>query len=146
VAAGALTIRTSIIGRELWSAHGLIEWLLTRRGSTAAGFRRAVFSGVTTSVLAELIATVIREQLPLSGVWHVAGVPIAKHDLLALVRDTMRLDIDLVPDDAFIIDRSLDGTRFRNATGWQAPAWPEMIAAMASDPTPYGEIQEEYAH
>ncbi|HET8629328.1 MAG TPA: SDR family oxidoreductase [Thermomicrobiales bacterium] len=142
---GALTIRTSLIGRELSTSQGLIEWFLSRRGGAVPGFRRAIFSGLTTSALAEAIAALIREAPLLTGIWHVAAAPIAKYDLLALVRDAIRLDIELLPDERVAIDRSLDGTRFSAATGWRAPSWPEMVAALAGDPTPYGDLREDHA-
>ncbi|HEX5504842.1 MAG TPA: SDR family oxidoreductase, partial [Thermomicrobiales bacterium] len=145
VADGALTIRTSMVGRELAASQGLVEWFLGRRGGTAAGFRRAIFSGLTTGALAETIATIVREAPALTGVWHVAAAPIAKYELLALVRDAMRLDIALAPDDRVVIDRSLDGSRFSAATGWRAPAWPEMVAALAGDPTPYADLRGGHA-
>jgi dTDP-4-dehydrorhamnose reductase len=145
VGEGALTIRTSMIGRELTTSQGLIEWFLGRRGGSAAGYRRAIFSGLTTIALAETIAMLIREQSALSGVWHVAAEPIEKYTLLELVRDAMRLDIELIADDTVVIDRSLDGARFRDATGWVAAPWPAMIEEMAADPTPYDRLRGEHA-
>ncbi|HEY8291271.1 MAG TPA: SDR family oxidoreductase [Thermomicrobiales bacterium] len=145
VGEGALTIRTSMIGRELTTSQGLIEWFLSRRGGSASGFRRAIFSGLTTIALAETIAMIIREQPTLSGIWHVAAEPIAKYTLLALVRDAMHLDIELIADDTVVIDRSLDGARFHDATGWVAATWPTMIAEMAADPTPYERLRGEHA-
>jgi dTDP-4-dehydrorhamnose reductase len=145
VGEGALTIRTSMIGRELTTSQGLIEWFLSRRGGTASGFRRAIFSGLTTIALAETIATIIREQPTLSGIWHVAAEPIAKYTLLDLVRDAMHLDIELIADDTVVIDRSLDGARFHDATGWVAATWPAMIEEMAADPTPYEDLRGEHA-
>jgi dTDP-4-dehydrorhamnose reductase len=145
VGEGALTIRTSMIGRELTTSQGLIEWFLGRRGGSASGFRRANFSGLTTIARAETIAMIIREQPTLSGIWHVAAEPIAKYTLLDLVREAMRLDIELVADDTVVIDRSLDGARFRDATGWVAARWPAMIEQMAADPTPYEGLRGEHA-
>ena len=65
-----LTIRTSMIGRELSGAHGLLEWFLSQEGGRVRGFRRAVFSGFTTGALAGLLARVVGERPELSGVWH----------------------------------------------------------------------------
>ena len=42
---GCLTIRTSIIGRELETKHGLIEWFLSQEGKTVSGYKKAIFSG-----------------------------------------------------------------------------------------------------
>src|SRR4051794_7537176 len=111
---GALTIRTSMIGRELATSHGLLEWFLAKSGGSVRGFTRAVFSGPTTPVLSRAIADVIERHHDLEGLWHVSAAPIAKHDLLLLLRDAFELDLDIEPDDSVAIDRSLDSSRFRD--------------------------------
>jgi dTDP-4-dehydrorhamnose reductase len=45
--------------------------------------------------------------------------------------------VEIAEDNSFVIDRSLDSTSFRAATGYVAPDWNEMIERMALDPTPY---------
>ena len=132
-----LTLRTSIIGRELNTRSGLIEWFLSNRGGQVRGFRQAIYSGFTTQALADIIAEVIDHHLDLSGLWQVSSDPIDKYELLLQARDAFDIDVQIEPDDSLRIDRSLDSTRFRQATGFQPPLWPDMIRAMASDPTPY---------
>lgn len=127
---GCLTLRTSIIGRELRSQHGLVEWFLSNVGKTVSGYRNAIFSGLTTAALAELIADLIDRFPRLDGLWHVATKPINKFDLLTLVRDLYGVNIQIEPDDRFQCDRSLCDARFRQATGWAARPWPEMIRDM----------------
>ncbi len=144
-AEGCLTIRTSMIGRELVGAHGLVEWFLGQEGKQVRGFRRAVFSGFTTQALADIIARLITEQPQLGGVWNVAAEPINKFDLLSLVREAYRLNVEIEPDENFVCDRSLDGERFRAATGFIPPTWPEMIERMSQDTTPYGELRRIHA-
>lgn len=140
-----LTLRTSMIGRELQSSHGLIEWFLTQRGKTVRGFKRAVFSGFTTAALADVMGDIIADHPQLRGTWHVAADPINKFDLLSLVRQTYELDVEIEPDETFVCDRSLDGGRFRQATGFAPRPWPEMIKQMAQDTTPYEEIRRNHA-
>ncbi len=141
--ANCLTIRTSIIGRELAGAHGLVEWFFSQRGSTVRGFTKAVFSGWTTTALAEVLRRIIMEQAELSGLWHVAAEPINKFELLKLVRAEYELEIEIEVDETFVCDRSLDATRFRAATGLVPPTWPEMIAAMRADTTDYDELRRK---
>jgi dTDP-4-dehydrorhamnose reductase len=71
----------------------------------------------------------------------VVAPAISKFDLLTLVKQTYELAIEIKPDEDFICDRSLDGERFKAATGFQAPSWPEMIQRLRDDPTPYDEIR-----
>lgn len=144
-APGCLTIRTSIIGRELEGAHGLVEWFLSQEGSTVRGFRRAIFSGLTTIALSRVIAEIIEHHPSLDGLWQVASEPIDKHDLLTLVKRSCDLAIEIVPDEDFHCDRSLDGSRFRQTTGIDIPSWPAMIADMCNDSTPYAELRRSYA-
>jgi|SRR5215213_10194465 len=136
-----LTVRTSMIGRELAGAHGLLEWFLSQEGGRVRGFSRAVFSGFTTAALAELLARVVAERPELSGVRHAAADPINKFELLSLIKETYGLSIEIEPDETFVCDRSLDGSRFQRETGIAAPTWPEMIRRMRDDATPYGEIR-----
>jgi dTDP-4-dehydrorhamnose reductase len=54
-----LTLRTSMIGRELERSDGLLEWFLSQNGKTVRGFTRAIFSGFTTNALANIIAQIV---------------------------------------------------------------------------------------
>ncbi len=124
-----VTLRTSIIGHELQSAHGLVDWFLSQQDK-CKGYRRAIFSGLPTVELARLIRDVVIPRPELSGLYHVAAQPISKYDLLRLVADSYEKPIEITPDDAVAIDRSLDATRFQQATGYVAPSWPELIKLM----------------
>lgn len=125
----AITLRTSIIGHELGGARSLLNWFLAQQGPVK-GFTRAVFSGLPTVTLAELVRDIIVPRADLHGLYHVAAAPIAKYDLLKLVAEVYAKDIEIVPSDALVIDRSLDASRFQAATGYTAPAWPALIAQM----------------
>ena len=125
----AVTLRTSIIGHELQSAHGLVGWFLSQQGK-CNGYTRAIFSGVPTVVLAQIIRDVVIHHPELHGVYHVAAAPISKYDLLNLVAKVYGKQIEIVPDDDLVIDRSLDASRFRDATGYVVPGWDAMIELM----------------
>ncbi|MBA3638152.1 MAG: SDR family oxidoreductase [Acidobacteriota bacterium] len=133
---GALTLRTSIIGRELATSQGLVEWFLAQKG-TAPGFTEAIFSGLTTIELSRVILRVIGSHPSLEGIYHVAADPISKYDLLVLLNRAFGMGLTIESDDSVRIDRSLDGRRFRVATGYDPPTWPEMIGELAADDTPY---------
>ncbi len=139
---GCLTLRTSMVGRELETSSGLTEWFLSHRGQSVQGYRKASFSGLTTRALSAVLAQVIDRHPDLSGLYHVASTPITKHDLLCRMNDYFRAGIvvdPVDPVDNMAIDRTLDGARFRAATGVIVPGWDEMLADMANDPTPYDE-------
>lgn len=136
---GALTLRTSIIGRELFGTHGLLEWFLSNSGGTVKGFTRAIFSGLTTTELGRVIGEVAIPREDLEGIYHVASAPISKFDLLGMVNEQFGCGITIESDTEFTIDRSLDGRRFNQATGYETPAWEEMIREISEDPSPYEE-------
>ena len=131
---GVLTLRTSMIGWELGGRRqGLLEWFVAQRGSTVSGYTRAVFSGPTSPVLAGLIAELAERHPELEGMRHVGAGPIAKYDLLLALRKALALDVEIVPDDGVVIDRSLDSSEFRDTTGWRPPPWDEMVAELAAE-------------
>jgi dTDP-4-dehydrorhamnose reductase len=137
VTEGHLTIRTSIIGRELRTSNGLVEWFLANRGGSVRGFTKAIFSGVTTTMLARILAAVIEQHPGMHGLYHLAGAAISKYDLLVMLNAAIGAGVMITPDDSVVIDRSLDATRFQSATGLEPPRWPEMIAALAAESPQY---------
>lgn len=140
--ANALTIRTSIIGRELFGTGSLLEWFLSHTGGSVEGYARAVFSGLTTRALARIIADVIIADADVWGrLWHVSSKPIEKYELLKALNSALHADVTIQRDDEYRIDRSLNSDRFWAATGLSRPTWAEMIAELASDPTPYAGIR-----
>ena len=134
---GCLTLRTSIIGRELATASGLVEWFLGNQGSKVRGYTQAIYSGFSTLALARIIADVLENHPGLTGLYHVSSDPISKYDLLCLIRRAVNLPIEIEPFEEIRIDRSLDSTRFRQATGFTPPSWPEMVTRMIDDFAPY---------
>lgn len=128
-----LTIRTSMIGRELTGFSELLEWFLAQRGKAINGFTRALYSGLTTLEMAGLICRLIDDHPQLSGRYQIAGPVISKHDLLVELRTAFALDVGIIPEEKFHCDRTLQSQKFKQATGITIPAWPEMIANLAGD-------------
>jgi dTDP-4-dehydrorhamnose reductase len=138
----SITLRTSIIGRELKTRLGLIEWFLSQKdGDTIRGYKHAIFSGFTTDELSRIIMNNIIPSPELTGLYHVSSDSINKYDLLQIANQAFGRKINILPDEDFFIDRSLDSTRFRQATGYKPPSWPEMIQEMAKDSHFYNQIK-----
>lgn len=125
----AITLRTSTIGHELQSAYGLLEWFLSQQGS-CKGFNRAIFSGLPNTEFARVVRDVVIPRPELHGLYHVGAEPIGKYELLRLIAKTYAKQIEIVRDDEFSIDRSLNSARFNQETGYKPAAWPELIQAM----------------
>lgn len=124
-----LTIRTSIIGHELRGKLGLIEWFLAQKEGVR-GFTRAIFSGFPTVSFAGIIREFLLDDSRISGCYHISSSPISKYDLLKLVAEQYGKEIDIIPDDSFVMDRSLDSVAFRKITGFAPPTWPNLVAEM----------------
>ena len=125
----AITLRTSTIGHELETTYGLLEWFLSQE-SSCKGFNQAIFSGLPNTVFAQIVRDIVIPRADLSGLYHVGAAPIGKYDLLRLIADVYGKSIDVIRDDGFVIDRSLDSTRFYKATGYEAPTWPTLVQSM----------------
>jgi dTDP-4-dehydrorhamnose reductase len=116
---GHLTVRTSFVGREIFTAHGLLEWFLSQRG-VVRGYRRVFWSGVTTVVLSRVLL-LLGSRCDVSGILHVASERIDKCSLLHLLAEAYyRRDVEVVPVDEPALDRSLDASRSR-AIGIEVP-------------------------
>jgi dTDP-4-dehydrorhamnose reductase len=133
----ALTLRTSIIGRELMEHRSLLDWFLSQKQKTLRGYRRVIYSGLTTNYLAGLVGTIIEKHPGLNGLYQAASEPITKYDLLCLVREAYGLTVEIEPDDVEVSDRSMRGDRLRGAIAYTCPSWPELTRQLAEDNTPY---------
>lgn len=137
MAENALTLRTSIIGRELFHFQSLLEWFLAQDHARVRGFQRAMYSGTTTRELAAVVGDVIKNHPRLTGLYQVTGPAVSKYELLALLRDAYALDVEIIPDNELVCDRSMNGEKFYAATGHVSPGWLELATELASDETPY---------
>jgi dTDP-4-dehydrorhamnose reductase len=137
----AITLRTSIIGQEIKSRLGLIEWFLAQTG-TIQGYQKAMYSGFTTDELSRIILEHVIPNPELQGVYHVSSEPISKFALLRLAKQAYGKEIEILPEDRFQCDRTLDSTRFRKAAGYVPPPWAEMIRDLASDAAFYERLRK----
>lgn len=126
-----ITLRTSIIGFELSRKSSLLEWFLAQPGPVK-GFRKAIFSGFTTVELSRIIDRLAHEFPRAHGLYQVSSDPIDKYTLLNLIRDRFGLKTEIVPDEDFVCDRSLDSSRFRTEFGYTPPSWDEQISELAA--------------
>lgn len=125
----AVTLRTSLIGHELSSQFSLVDWFLSQEGSTK-GYTQAIFSGLPTIEMSRVIHDHVLPHPELHGLYQVATEAIDKHTLLHIIANAYGKDIAIQPDDRVRINRSLNGERFQQATGYTPPPWPQLIAQM----------------
>jgi len=127
----SISIRTSIIGHELQGCSGLLSWFLSQQKSCKC-FSNAIFSGLPSVVLAQIVRDVIIPRPDLFGIYHIASNPISKCNLLRLIADVYGKEIEILPDKKISINRSLSAERFRIATGYTPPDWQSLVKLMHS--------------
>jgi dTDP-4-dehydrorhamnose reductase len=127
-----VTLRTSIIGHELGTHYGLVEWFLQQTG-TVKGYTGAIFSGFPTVELADIIAQHVIPKPELRGLYHVSSDPISKFDLLKMIAGQYGIETGIEPYAEFIANRSLDSRRFLEATGYASPSWERLVQRMHTD-------------
>jgi dTDP-4-dehydrorhamnose reductase len=124
-----LTLRTSIIGRELSRHNSLLDWFLAQSG-TIKGYKNAIFSGFTTIELARIIEMMILKFPEASGTYNVSSEPINKYDLLKMISEVLNHNIEIVVDEAFFCNRSLSSELFRKSFNYTPPSWLSMISEL----------------
>jgi len=133
----ALTLRTSIIGRELFSDISLVDWFLSQEGKTVKGYEKAIYTGFTSVVFCNEISRIIKSFFDLKGLYHVSSDPISKYDLLKIIKEIYSLNIEIQRDSSFVCDRSLNSEKYRKATSFFPIGWKEMVKAMRDDEFQY---------
>lgn len=126
---GHVTIRTSIIGPEIRSGGiGLMEWFLAQSGKVS-GYSRVMWNGVTTLELAKAVDALLDS--PVSGLIHLAHPePLSKHELLKQIQIAFdKRDVEIVPEDMYVQDRTLQSTR--PDFSWEFPSYAAMLAELA---------------
>jgi len=124
-----LTLRTSIIGRELSRHKSLLDWFLAQNGPVK-GFKNAIFSGFTTIELGRIIEMMILKYPEASGTFNVSSEPINKYDLLKMISVVLNHNIEIVADEDFFCNRSLSSELFRKRFNYTPPSWLSMITEL----------------
>tara|TARA_B100001093_G_scaffold132296_1_gene124842 strand:- start:5605 stop:6471 length:867 start_codon:yes stop_codon:yes gene_type:complete len=124
-----LTLRTSVIGHEIESGHNLLNWFL-KQNKPVAGFKNAIFSGLTTLQIAKILHRFIIPNKRIAGLYHLSGKKINKYDLLKLIKKVYQKDIKIKTNHDMIIDRSLNSNALQKITGYKPTNWFKNIKEM----------------
>jgi dTDP-4-dehydrorhamnose reductase len=117
--------------------RSLLDWFLLNTDKRVSGYRKSIYSGVTTNHLAEVVERVIRDHPELNGLYQVASEPITKYDLLIMLREAFGCDVEIDPVDGEQVNRSMNGTKLFKAIGYICPPWQTLVRQLADDCTPY---------
>jgi dTDP-4-dehydrorhamnose reductase len=124
---GNVTIRTSFVGPDMNAdGGGLFNWFMRQRGAIS-GYRAALWSGVTSMVLARAVDAVIARGV--TGLYHLTNnSTISKYELLGLFNELRSEPVEIRADDDIRENRSLVDTR--RELGFVVPGYGEMAREM----------------
>ena len=106
------------------------------------GFTKALWSGVTTTELAKVIAQAIQQDL--KGLYHVTnGQPINKYQLLQLIKEATGKDIDVHSVEGKKADKSFIDTR--KELQIEVSSYPEMINQMVDFMGSHKDLYQNYS-
>ena len=135
-----LTIRSSMIGRELFNKTELLEWLISEKGKSVKGFSQVIYSGVTNLYMANLIKELIIEGIQINGIYNISSPPISKYDLLNKLNRVFNLDLKIEKDNSKKSDKSLKSNKFFSKYYYHKPNWDDMINELFHDSEKFHEL------
>lgn len=125
-----LTFRCSIVGPDIDPAGiGLFNWFMAQKGPVK-GYSGAIWTGLTTIELAKAMERAASEDV--SGLVNmVPPESISKLDLLRLFNTELRGgSVEIVPDDAVRLDKTLVRTNF--GCSYMPVGYADQVAEMAN--------------
>ncbi|MBC7458748.1 MAG: SDR family oxidoreductase [Bdellovibrionaceae bacterium] len=128
-----LTLRLSIVGREIENKTELIEWILSQKNQVANGFGSVRYSGLTTNFVANEVIKIVLKYPELSGLYQISSQPISKYELVQKMNHQFNLNINLIRDDKYQSNKSLDCSSYVKKTGFNIPTWDDMIQDLYND-------------
>jgi dTDP-4-dehydrorhamnose reductase len=126
-----LTIRTSIIGRELDGRTGLLEWFLQQEGRTISGFVGHYWNGITTQQYGELCDRIMQSphSFPQRGIYHVFSTVVSKYEMLTAFQQKYGIRCKVVADERNKLNRTMTTTKELNGM-LRVPSFGEMLDAL----------------
>lgn len=129
--ANCLTIRTSIIGRELDGFTGLLEWFLQQKGKTITGFVEHYWNGITTQQFGKLCDQIMQspDAYPRQGVYHVFSTAVSKYEMLLAFQRKYGIPCTIKAETASKLNRTIATVKGLNRI-LKVPSFPEMLDAL----------------
>jgi len=132
ISKNCLTIRTSIIGHELNSFRGLLEWFLKKK-RYCLGYQKAFFSGLTTYEVYKFLLTLFKSKKRIFGIYHLSSKKISKYLLLNKIKKIYKKKIKIKKDNKIRIDRSLSNNLSIKKLKFNSSNWDKMIKQMKNN-------------
>ena len=128
-----LTIRCSIIGREVFNHTELFEWVYSMKGKQIQGYDNVIYSGVTSTWMGRVLKKILKSHSELSGIYNVSSEPITKYSLLNLINEYFKLGIQISRDTKIQSNKVLISKKFTEITDMNPPNWSDLITEFKED-------------
>ena len=135
-----LTIRCSIIGREIFNHTELFEWLYSMKNKKIEGYKNVIYSGVTSTWMGKTINHIIKNKIDLNGIYNISSIPISKYDLLVKLSDIFNLNVDISLNSNIKSNKVLISKKFTEITGINPPIWNDLIVDFKADSDKFSTI------
>ncbi len=135
-----LTIRCSIIGREIFNHTELFEWLYSMKNKKIEGYKNVIYSGVTSTWMGKTINHIIKNKIELNGIYNISSIPISKYDLLVKLSDIFNLNVDISLNSNIKSNKVLISKKFTEITGINSPNWSDLIVDFKADSDKFSTI------
>jgi dTDP-4-dehydrorhamnose reductase len=129
----AITLRGSMIGRELENKTELFEWFLQQNNKNIKGFSEVIYSGISTIKMAEIVLMLINFYPNLTGIYNISSKPISKFDLLKMFKDQFNINANIEMDNSYTSNKNLISDKFFNEIGIEKPNWIDLIRQLKDD-------------
>ena len=135
-----LTLRSSMVGREIYNHTELFEWLIKNKNGKIEGYDNVIYSGITTIRMAKIIDFILNKNLNLSGIYNIGSIPISKYELLKMLNKAFNLEIDIRKITQIKSNKVLISKKFTEITGLKTPNWNDLISEFKEDCETYSYI------
>jgi len=129
----SLTLRCSMIGREIYNHTELFEWLYSMKNKDIEGYANVIYSGVTTFWMGDVIKKILKNNISLSGIYNISSEPISKYHLLLKLSDAFKLNVNVSANLNIKSNKVLNSKKFAEITGIIPPNWDDLIPYFKND-------------
>jgi dTDP-4-dehydrorhamnose reductase len=129
----SITLRGSMIGRELENKTELLEWFLNQKETNIKGFNKVIYSGITTYRMANFVKKIISDFPRMHGIYNISSYSITKYDLINLFNTSFNTGNSIYPDDTYVSNKDLNSNKFYNETRFAKPSWNELVSELLID-------------
>ncbi len=128
-----LTLRGSMIGRELENKTELLEWFLKQGHHHLKGFSKVLYSGITNIRMAKIVLNIIENYPIMYGLYNISSQPISKYTLLKLFNKAFDVNAEIEMENTYESNKNLISNRIFNELKIEQPNWNELVNELKID-------------